>query len=258
MRYTCVIIEDNPQELTSLESKLKLYFPEIHVLETFNGVQEFRVKIQNIVPQIIFFDTLLLNPINERTLRDLTQNSYLILMSSHVENLSKALSHDVFDFLLKPIERNELSRVIRKILCQENQMLREKLHSLSYLNQIDATEKKVAIPSSDGIHLFSINSIISLNAERNYTRIHFSDRASLLTSKTLKSYEEILPRDTFLRVHQSYLLNLNKIKSYINRNGGYLLMEDGSTITISTRKKPEILEYLKGKTNFKQLELLDI
>lgn len=247
MKYSCVIIEKVSYKVTNLHSILKFYFPEIQVLAVFESFKESLVQIQDLCPKIVFLDAKLVDSTNEMTLRDLTQNFYVIFMSFHVENTAKAVKNSAFDFLLKPIQRQELSRVVRKILWQENKRLRSQIISLSYPGSIESMDNKVAIPSSDGIHLFPINSIVRLKAERNYTRIHFSNRESLLTSKTLKSYEETLPNVLFQRVHQSHVLNLSKIKSYINKDGGYLLMEDGSTVTVSTRKKHEILEYLKGK-----------
>lgn len=244
MKYTCVIIEDPSQEMLLLQDHLKSYFPEIQVLDVCDNIIESVLKIRSLKPKIVFLDAQLANSSNEMILRDLTQSSHVIFMSSHVENMVKAFKYSAFDFLHRPIIRNDLSRIIRKILWQENRMLRAKIRSLAHS---DLIEKKVAIPSQDGIHLFPMDSIVRLKAERNYTRIHFTNKESMLTSKTLKSYEKMLPHILFQRVHQSHVLNLSKIKSYINRNGGYLLMEDGSTITISSRKKHQILEYLRGQ-----------
>jgi two-component system LytT family response regulator len=246
MKYTCIIVDDTPKEVTDLYSELISYSPEIEVLEVCENLHQAIPLIQNIQPQIIFMNVELADQYDALIIHDLTKMSYLIFTASEIEYSVKAFALNAFDFLLKPIDNHELSRVIKKILWYENRALRAQIRALSEPRPMHTMDKKVAIPSADGIHLFPINSIVRLKAERNYTRIHFSNRESLLTSKTLKSYEKILPHVLFQRVHQSHVLNLSKIKSYINRNGGYLLMEDGSTITVSSRKKHEILEYLKG------------
>lgn len=247
MKYTCLIVDAAPQNIPVIYKELVANSPEIEVLGEYSDIAEALSQIHDLRPDMVFIDTDMVEQVHENLLRILTQKTYLIFTSEWIENSVKAFVYNGLDFLLKPILKQELSRVVKKILWKENQLLRQQIEELKGSSKVNMMERKVAIPSNDGIHLFPIGSIIRLKAERNYTRIHFANQESMLTSKTLKSYEQILPRKMFQRVHQSHVLNLSKIKSYINRDGGYLLMEDGSTITVSTRKKHELLEYLKGR-----------
>lgn len=247
MKYTSLIFDATPQNVPHVYSELIANSQEIEVLAVYSDVTEILSKIHDLRPDLVFIDVDLVQQIRENLLRNLTQKTHLVFTSTQIENSIKAFVYNALDFLTKPIQKQDLSRMVKKILWKENQLLRQQILELKGNPKIHMMERKVAIPSNDGIHLFPINSIIRLKAERNYTRIHFANQESMLTSKTLKSYEQILPPKMFQRVHQSHVLNLSKIKSYINRDGGYLLMEDGSTITVSSRKKHELLEYLKGR-----------
>lgn len=247
MKYTCLIVDAAPHDVPFFYRQLISNSPEIDVQKVCTNICDAISQISILRPDIVFVDIEMTQSDQEDVFRKLAQETYLIFTADHAESSIQAFMYHGLDFLLKPIQKSELSRVVKKMLWRENQMLRQQIEELQGHPKMNPMERKVAIPSCDGIHLFPINSIIRLKAERNYTRIHFANKESMLTSKTLKSYEQILPHKLFQRVHQSHVLNLSKIKSYINRDGGYLLMEDGSTITVSSRKKHELLEYLKGR-----------
>ena len=99
--------------------------------------------------------------------------------------------------------------------------------------------KRLALPNDGGYSIVKVENIIRCEASDNYTTFHIIDKKPILVSKTLKEFEKLLPKDQFLRVHQSHLINLNKIDEYYKTDGAYVLMEDGSTVSISRRKKDE-------------------
>ena len=107
--------------------------------------------------------------------------------------------------------------------------------------------RKVALPTMEGIHFERIKNIISLEAKGNYTFIYFTNRQKLLVCKTLREMEQLLDvAYQFVRIHRSFTINLNLLQTYIKGKGGYVVMEDGSTISVSSGKKPEFMEALKA------------
>ena len=116
-------------------------------------------------------------------------------------------------------------------------------------NNANAFER-IALSTSNGIHLFNIRDIIRCESKDNYTQFHFKNQKPLLISKTLKEYEELLSTHGFERIHQSHLINLKYLKSYIKQDGGYVLMSDGSNLPIAQRKK----DRLKALLNINSLK----
>jgi two-component system LytT family response regulator len=106
--------------------------------------------------------------------------------------------------------------------------------------------KRIALSDSDGIHLFEISDIIRCESQDNYTQFFIKNHKPLLISKTLKEYEELLTEHGFERVHQSHLINLAYLKSYIKTDGGYVIMADNTNIPIAQRKRERLQELIKA------------
>lgn len=106
--------------------------------------------------------------------------------------------------------------------------------------------KRIALSTSDGIHLFDISDIVRCESEDNYTRFYRENHKPVLISKTLKEYEELLGEHNFERIHQSHLINLNYLKSHIKKDGGYVIMADGKRLPISQRKRDRLQQILKS------------
>ena len=106
--------------------------------------------------------------------------------------------------------------------------------------------KRIALSTSDGIHLFDVSDIIRCESEDNYTKFYIKNNKPIMISKTLKEYEELLSEHGFERIHQSHLINLSYLKSYIKKDGGYVVMADNSHLPISQRKKERLQEVLKN------------
>ena len=106
--------------------------------------------------------------------------------------------------------------------------------------------KRIALSTADGIHLFEISDIIRCESEDNYTKFYIKNSKPILISKTLKEYEELLAEHGFERIHQSHLINLSFLKSYIKKDGGYVVMSDNSNLPVSQRKKDRLQELIRN------------
>jgi two-component system LytT family response regulator len=174
------------------------------------------------------------------------KNFDLIFTTAYDQYAIKAIKYAAFDYLLKPIDIEELKLAVSKSNSPNRntekklEVLDQNLHGKSNLN-------KIAISSMDGLLFFNITDIVHLEASNNYTSIYFINHPKLIASKTLKDFEDLLPPDIFFRTHHSHLINLNYIKRYIKGDGGQIEMHDGTCIDVSRRKKEDFLKAMGSK-----------
>ena len=116
---------------------------------------------------------------------------------------------------------------------------------LQKIQQPNSSIQKIALPTMEGLLMVAVNSIISCESDSNYTIFLLKNKQKLVVSRPLKEVEEMLEEYSFLRVHNSYLINLNEIEKYFKGDGGYLVMTDGSSIDVSRSKKDILLNKLR-------------
>jgi two-component system LytT family response regulator len=175
-------------------------------------------------------------------------NSQIVFITAHEQYAIKAFRFSALDFLLKPVDPDDLQKVIAKI-----KSVLDKTSSVAHIDlllenirkKVD-NFKRIALSTADGIHLFEISDIIRCESEDNYTKFFIKNSKPILISKTLKEYEELLTEHGFERIHQSHLINLAYLKSYIKKDGGYVIMADESHLPVSQRKRERLQELIKG------------
>lgn len=208
------------------------------------------------MPQVVFLDIQLNDGTGFDILEKLRQKNgeiktNIVFITAHEQYAIKAFRFSALDFLLKPVDPDDLQKVIAKINAEI-----EKNNSFSHIDlllenirkKVD-NFKRIALSNSDGIHLFEVNDIIRCESEDNYTKFFIKNAKPVLISKTLKDYEELLSEHGFERIHQSHLINLNYLKSYIKKDGGYVIMQDDSHLPISQRKKERLQNILTKQLN---------
>ena len=113
-------------------------------------------------------------------------------------------------------------------------------------NKAEQGFRKIALPTMEGIHFEKVEEIVSLEAKGNYTNLHFINGKKLLVCKTLLEMENVLNAgNQFVRIHRSFTINLNLLQKYIKGKGGYVIMEDKRSISVSTGKKQDFLSALE-------------
>jgi two-component system LytT family response regulator len=240
---SAIIIDDESKGRTALREKLSAYCPQITLLaEAANG-QEALILIRQHDPQLIFLDIEMprmngfemLNEIGKR-------NFHVIFTTAYDQYAIKAIKYAAFDYLLKPIDIEELKTAISNVDARGNSQIRNQLDLLSqHMQQPKRPLSKLAIPTLDGLMFYDINDIIYLEANSNYTNLYFVNKVKIIASKTLKEFEELLPDDIFFRTHNSFIINLNFIKRYIKGDGGQIELHNGAFVDLSRRKKEEFL-----------------
>lgn len=168
----------------------------------------------------------------------------LVFITAYQEHALKAIKFSAIDYILKPIDEQELTDALKKVKALHNKENNKVILDafLSGLNGIPKDQKKIILKTSDDIHLIHINDIIRLESEGSYTSFFLKDNKHLLVSKNLKEYEEMLSDFGFFRAHHSHLINTDFIDRFHKANGGIICMTDKSEIPVSVRKREKLLK----------------
>lgn len=242
-RITCVVIDDEPRGRETLINFIGKYCPQLELTGTAEDVASAQVLLENNAPQLVFLDIEMPDGTGFNLLEKLTNIRFkVIFVTAYQEYAIKAFDYSAIDYLLKPINPEQLVKAVDKAI-QTNKLddISEKLEVLlSNTNKVT----KIALPSSTGIRFANIKDIVRCESENNYTFVYLEDGSATLVTRTLKEYEEMLKEHGFYRVHKSHLVNLRKISNYIRGEGGQVVLDDGSEIEVARRRKDGLLEAL--------------
>ena len=252
---TALLIDDDDNLRAGMKSLLSRYAPEIAIIGEADSVKTGTELLLKTEPQVVFLDIHLgdgsgfdlLEEVNKRG----KLNSQIVFITAHEQYAIKAFRFSALDFLLKPVDPDELEKVISKIknvLVKSDSVAHIDLLLENIRRKVD-NFKRIALSTADGIHLFEISDIIRCESEDNYTKFYIKNNKPVLISKTLKEYEDLLTEHGFERIHQSHLINLAYLKSYIKKDGGYVVMADNSNLPISQRKKERLQELIGKQLN---------
>ncbi len=249
---TSILIDDDANLRNGMRSLLERYAPEIKIIGEADSVKTGIETIQALQPQVVFLDIQLGEGTGFDILEQLANvngksTSHIVFITAHEQYAIKAFRFSALDFLLKPVDPDELQKVILKIknVLDKNVDYAHIDLLLENIRKKVDNFKRIALSTGDGIHLFEISDIIRCESEDNYTTFYIKNNNPIVISKTLKEYEDLLTEHGFERIHQSHLINLSYLKSYIKKDGGYVVMADNSRLPISQRKKERLHELLK-------------
>ena len=241
-----IIIDDEPYCCEILAAMLEADCPQVQVVAICRNGEEGLQAIRKHGPDLVFLDVEMPKMNGFEMLEQIPVNFHLIFTTSYDQYALKAIRFSALDYLLKPVDREELRKAVRKAeqriqipMAQQLEILMQKIKQP--LNPIN----KIALPTMDGLQMISIEAIISCESDDNYTRLVLKTGKKLLVTRSLKEIEESLEQHSFLRVHRSYLVNLNEIEKYIKGEGGYLTMSDGSTVDVSRSRKDLLMQRLQ-------------
>lgn len=243
---TATIVDDEPFSCESLTTLLERFCPDVKVLDICYSAADALQSIHRQKPQLLFLDIEMPRMNGFDLLEKLPAIDFeLIFTTSYDQYAIKAIRFSALDYLLKPIDRDELQKAVQKAVHRLKSPLPQQIEILLHkLTQPAIPVNKIAIPTMEGLQMICVESIISCAANSNYTSLFLKNKQNIIASRTLKEIEEMLEDYSFLRVHHSYLVNLNEVEKYIKGEGGYLLMSDGATIDVSRSKKEILLKKL--------------
>ena len=241
-----IIVDDEPDCCESLSILLKKNCPEVNIAATFYSAERALAGINDIKPQLVFLDIEMPNMNGFEMLEKLSEINFdLIFTTSYDQYAIKAIRFSALDYLLKPVDREELQKAVKKVLHRLQKPLTRQLEILlQKINHTTNTIQRIALPTMEGLRLVPVDSIISCASEGNYTIFLMKDKQKIVVSRPLKEVEEMLEEHSFFRVHHSYIVNMNEIDRFIKSEGGYLVMSDGSSVDVSRSKKEILLKRL--------------
>jgi two-component system LytT family response regulator len=243
---TALIIDDEDKGRVVLKQKLTDHCPNVKVVGEADGGSNGKTMIESFRPDVVFLDIEMPGINGFDMLNNLSEkNFHLIFTTAYNQYAIKAIKFAAFDYLLKPIDIEELKATIGRLANLKKPDVSGQLEVLT-LNSQKSTKnfKKIAIPTLEGISFFDLNELIHLDADSNYTLLHFTNDRKILASKTLKEFEDQLGEDQFIRLHNSHIVNIGYISRYIKGEGGQVVLANGKVIDVSRRKKADLMKML--------------
>jgi len=242
-----IIVDDEPYCCEALATLLQRYCPDVKVIDIcYNGETAIKA-IEEDKPQLLFLDIEMPQMNGFQMLEKLKEiNFELIFTTSYDQYAIKAIRVSALDYLLKPIDREELQKAVRLALDRLQSPLPQQMEILlQKLNHTSIALHRIALPTMEGLQMIPAEMIVRVQSDSNYSILMLKSKQKIIVSRTLKELEEILEDYSFIRVHNSHLVNLNEVDKYVKGEGGYLLMSDGSTVDVSRSRKYTLLTKLQ-------------
>jgi two-component system LytT family response regulator len=239
-----VIIDDEAAVRNTISTLLSENFPDIRIMTSAGTIEKGYEAVIKYNPDLLFLDIELPDGNGFDLLRKFPLVSFkIIFITGHQEYALDAIKVSALDYILKPIDTDELRRAVekaREVINQSEQQL--KLQALNENLQSNKVLKRIILHTSDHLQLVSVSDIIRAEADSNYTSFCLSDRRRILVSRTIKEFESLLSGSGLIRVHQSHLVNINYIDRFVKKDGGYLLLKDSTKIPVSPNLKKKVLQ----------------
>ena len=241
-----IIIDDEPQNSEILKNDLAANCPLVDVITVCNSAKEGIMSIKKEKPDLVFLDIEMpwMNGFEMLEMLD-EINFSIIFTTAHDQFAAKAFRISAVDYLLKPIDVNDLKEAVRRAL-QRSEQREGNIHIENLLRNIKqpSSQQKIALPYRDGYEFVEVAHIIYCQAEGAYTKVFLDSKKYILVSKTLGDIEELLPHDLFQRIHHSTVVNLNYVTHFVRTDGGYVKLETGEQLTVSKSKRDVVMARL--------------
>lgn len=242
-----VLIDDEKNALELLEWQLQTWCPQVKPMALCASADEGIAAISKYDPQLIFLDIEMPRKNGFEVLQAFDDPGFAVIFTTAYDQFAlKAFKYAAFDYLLKPVDADELKAAVHRFekLCRQRDFKQQLNILLQQYQQPQSLPGRVPLTMQDGILFASPQQIVYCDAASNYCFVHFDDKTKLVLSKTLKDMEDLLLPYNFLRVHHSYLINAAHVKRYVKSDGGYLEMSDGAQIPISRQRRDRVVELL--------------
>jgi two-component system, LytTR family, response regulator len=243
-----VIVDDEKKARESVKALLGLLALDIQIVGEADSVVSAREVITTAAPDVILLDVQLADGTGFDLLQTLKEPyPFIIFITAFEQYAHLAFRFSAIDYLLKPVDPESLATALTK--ARERIGLTEmetKIKNLvSNLGNPPRDQKRIVLKTAEQIHIVKIKDIIRLESDKNYTTFYLESNVSILVSRTLKEFDEMLNDFGFIRVHQSHLVNIDFIDKFDKREGGYLILRNKASVPVSSRKKEELIKLLE-------------
>lgn len=241
-----IIIDDEAHCIDTLDMLLKEYCPEVQVMEQCRSAKKGLEAIAQIKPQLVLLDIEMPFMNGFEMLEQFTRIPFAIIFTTGYDQYAiRAIRFSALDYLLKPIDPKELIAAIHRVQLQKQLPATEQFDILfSRIQHKESAFRRMAVPTAEGYELIAAENILRCEADDNYTHLFLKDNRKITACRTLKEVEEQLQDFSyFVRVHHSWLVNMNEVTKYVRGEGGYVIISDGSSVSVSRSRKEALLKW---------------
>lgn len=246
----CIIVDDDNNCIKALNGILSEFVPSASIIGTANTIGEAVKLIHAHTVDVVFLDVEIQDEVGFDLFKFIPSPKFeVIFTTAHEKYMMRAIKSSCFDYLLKPIEIQELVSTMARLEAKKNQALFTAQRAEALLNNVSGSTKKVeklAIPVKDGMQLITVTEIVCLEGDAKYTTLHLHNNERYVSSKNIGEFEELLDPDLFFRCHRSWIVNLKHVSKYL-KSDGQLMLSNNRLIDVSVRKRDEFLKlFYKG------------
>jgi two-component system LytT family response regulator len=240
-----VLVDDEIKALQSLSWELTNFSDEIKVVASFTDPLEALKYLEQYPPDCLFLDIEMPTMDGFQFIQKLQNKEFpVVITTAYNQYAIKALKNEAIDYLLKPIDTDDLNATIAKIKkFNSKNYTAEKLEKILLKFNSDSLQKKITINTDGKLLFLQSDEILFAESDGNYSTLFLSDGQKILLTKKLKEVNQILPKDTFFRIHNSFIINLNKIKEFL-KTDGYVILQSNHKIPVSRQKKSDFLDLI--------------
>lgn len=244
-----VIIDDETAAINALQLLMKKHIPEVNVVGQATNAKEGIALIETHHPDIVFLDVSMPDMSGFALLKELGQHDFhLVFTTAHERYAIQAIKHQAADYLLKPIDIDELKAAIERILQVSSTDGSPRSIKPTVARRLQYSGR-IALPIKEGVIYLPVADIVWVASDGNYSTFHTVESKKYLVAKNIGEYEQLLPDSEFFRAHKSHLINIKKVKKFVRTDGYFAEMEGGAKLEIARRKKDEFLQVMSKFTD---------
>ena len=242
-----LIIDDENRTRELIAKMIDSFGFDIETIPDGESVQSGITAIEKHQPDIVFLDIQMPDGTGFDVLASVPNKNFeVIFITAHEEFAIKAIKFSALDYLLKPVDLSELKSALEKAIDAVSEESAPPQFEALQSNIQSSENRRLVLKTQESVHVVDLDQIIRFEADRNYTSFFLLDDKKILVSKTLKEYETLLSAHNFLRVQQSHLINIKYIDRYDKKNGGAVVMKDGSEVPLSPAKRDVFFKRLEN------------
>lgn len=250
MSITVILIDDEPKAIATLKNKIERFCPNLDIIATTTEPNEGIDLIKKLEPQLVFLDISMPKISGFELLKRFeTPNFEVIFATAFDDYAIEAINQSAIGYLVKPIDNDDLIHAVHNAYknIEEKTALEKNKNLIKNLGVQLFQDKKIIIPTQDGLEFLKISDIIHCEGTDGYTKIHMIKNTTFLSSNSIGHFKKLLERQGFYLVHKSHLINLNFIEKYLNE--GYVILTGNSNVPVSRNRRNDFLNSLKKMHN---------
>lgn len=247
MKINAILIDDERKAIAILKNKLERFCPDVTVIAETQSPTEALLLIDSLKPDLVFLDVAMPELSGFDVLSKIENPNFEIIFATAFDNYAiEAIKHCAIGYLVKPVDNDDLVKAISKATNNilKKSALEKNKQLIKNLGVQNFQDKKIVIPSQDGLEFVKIADIVHFEGDNGYTQIIFTNRKPILSSNSIGHFSKILNNKSFYLIHKSHLINLNYIEKYLNE--GYVVLSNGSKLPVSRVRRQEFLNSLKS------------